>query len=363
MKYEIFTPRNIIVGFLLLGFIVFFKEFYSLVVLAFSAFIVFSSLKPIVDFLEKKGAQRWLAVATVMMGFIALLVLFFTLILNAAYRELQEAFVDVELNATTITTFVDQRIPALSEPVRDLVEKFQKVSRNEIPLSDVLPADIIGNINGVGVAGLKFAGGVVEGLFNVFLVIFISLYMILPKKDFFIGGINYFLKDEKKIDGYENLFFQIKNGLGHWLIGQLALMFFVALLTYVVISLPGLFIQDYDLGRFALLLALVAGILEALPNIGPTITLVIAVLLAILTGGSAAIIIYVLISFVLIQQVEGVFLVPVIMKRAIDLNPIVAILVIVAGFSLTGSAIGALLSIPFAGTINIIYRNWKEGNL
>jgi predicted PurR-regulated permease PerM len=363
MKYELFTPRNIIVGFLLLGFIVFFKELYSIFVLVFSAFIIFSSLKPIVDYLERKGLKRWMSVALVMMGFIVLISLFFTLVLNAAYRELREAFVDVELNATSITDFVDDKIPALSTPVSDVIEKFQKVARNEIPLSDVLPADIIGNINGFGVAGLKIAGGVVEGLFNVFLVVFISLYMILPKRDFFIGAINYFIPNDKKVDNYENLFSEIKNGLGHWLIGQLALMFFVGLLTYIVISIPGIFIQDYDLGRFALLLALVAGILEALPNIGPTITLVIATLLAILTGGSAAIIIYILVSFILIQQVEGVFLVPVIMKRAIDLNPIVAILVIVAGFSLTGSAIGALLSIPFAGSINIIFNHWKQGKL
>lgn len=363
MKYELFTLRNIMIGFLLLGCIYFFGELYSLFVLVFSAFIVFSSLKPMVDFLEKKGTKRWLAVAIVMLGFILLVALFFSYVLNAAYREFKEAFVSVDLNATSITQFVDTQVPALSEPVNGFIERFNQVRSNEVPLSEILPADMLGNINGVGVAGLKFAGNVVEGLFKLVLVIFIALYMVLPKRDFFVGAINYFIKDDKKRDAYENLFSEIKLGLGHWLIGQLALMFFVGFLTFVVVSIPGLFLQDYDLGKFALILALVAGILEAFPNIGPTITLVIAVLLAALTGAGLGIVIYIAVSFILIQQVEGVFLVPAVMKKAVDLNPIVSILVVVAGFSLTGSALGALLSIPFAGTINIIYRRWKEGNL
>ncbi len=360
MQFELFSPKNILIGILLLGFVLFFSEVYSIFIIVFSAFIIFAGLKPTVDYLQRKKIPRGLAIAFVFMGLIALTSFVLSLILNATYNEVRTALQDVELNSDSIQSFVDDRFPVLSEPVSNVVGKIDQLANNEIELNQVFDANFLGNFNGVGAAGLKIAGGIAAGLLNIFLVIFISLYMILPKKDFFEEGVNYFLKNENQRQKWNKIFTQMKTGLGSWLVGQIALMFFVGLLTYIVISIPGLFVQDYDLGRFALLISLIAAILEALPNLGPTITLVFAVLLAILTGSVAAIIVYILISFILIQQIEGVFLVPVIMRKAIDLNPIVSILVIIAGFSLTGSAIGALLAIPFAGCVNIIYKNLRD---
>ena len=363
MHFELFSARNIIIGLLLLGLIAFFSEFYSIFIIVFSAFIVYAGLKPSVDYLERKNINRGLAVAFVFMGMIALLTFTLSLIFNATYQEIKTALQEVEFNSENVIGFVENRFPVLAEPVTNVITQVEKVASNEVSLEGLFNQNILGSFNGVGVAGLKIAGGVVSAIFNVFLIVFISLYMILPKKDFFVAGINYFIKDEKKQKNWATMFGQLKVGLGSWIVGQIALMFFVGLITFIVVSVPGLFVQDYDLGRFALLISLFAAILEALPNLGPTITLVFAVLLAFLTGSSVAIVVYILISFILIQQFEGVFLVPYIMRKAIDLNPIVSIVVIIAGFSLTGSAVGALVSIPFAGCVNIIYKNYREGKL
>src|SRR5690606_33097477 len=65
------------------------------------------------------------------------------------------------------------------------------------------------------------------------------------------------------------------------------------------------------------------------------------------------------ITFTLIQQFEALFIVPLVMKRAVDVDPIVVILAIIAGLNL-GSVLGAILSIPIVVIIKIIINELNE---
>jgi predicted PurR-regulated permease PerM len=114
------------------------------------------------------------------------------------------------------------------------------------------------------------------------------------------------------------------------------------------------FDTTYTLGKYALLIALIAGLLEAVPNIGPTITLIITLIIAIASGGSIPILIYIIIMFMLLQQIEALFLVPIVMKKAVNLHPIVSILGVLGGFSVAG-VLGALLSMPVLSVFQIVF--------
>ncbi len=141
--------------------------------------------------------------------------------------------------------------------------------------------------------------------------------------------------------------------LGNWVSGQFLLMLIVGLMTYIGLAVPGLFFDTTVIAKYAIPLALISGVLESLPNVGPTITWIVAVIIAI--GSNAGIIetSYVAFLFFIIQQLEAVFVVPVVMKRAIGIDPIVTILGLIAATTLFG-VIGAILVLPIIATIQIL---------
>ena len=109
---------------------------------------------------------------------------------------------------------------------------------------------------------------------------------------------------------------------------------------------------------YALPLALFAGLMEAVPNVGPTIAAIPAVFLALVNlgwGGTAA----VLILYVIIQQLENNLIVPRVMKKNVDVNGLTSILCILVGGTLFGVA-GALLAVPLFIVLRTIFETWRK---
>jgi predicted PurR-regulated permease PerM len=109
----------------------------------------------------------------------------------------------------------------------------------------------------------------------------------------------------------------------------------VGLLNFIGFSLIGI--------KYALPLAVLAGLLEVVPNIGPTIAALPAFLIGIsisnYTGVAALAVAF------LVQQLENNLIVPVIMRHAVGLNPIITLIVLVIGGKI-GGVLGLLLAIP-----------------
>jgi len=137
---------------------------------------------------------------------------------------------------------------------------------------------------------------------------------------------------------------KVENRLGQWLRGELALMTIVGLLSYFGFRLLGM--------EFALPLAILAGLLEIIPNFGPTVAAIPAVLagLAISPVHGLAALSW---SF-LVQQIENNFIVPKIMQKATGLNPLVVIASLSIGFRFAGVA-GAVLAVPVILVLGIIF--------
>jgi predicted PurR-regulated permease PerM len=128
-------------------------------------------------------------------------------------------------------------------------------------------------------------------------------------------------------------------------------MLIIGIVTYLIIWVPSLFVQGYTLDEFALPIALVAGIFEFLPSIGPALTSILAGLIAFGTGGLGALV-YVVISFAILQNLEAIFIVPMVMRKAVGIDPIVTILGILAALKLTG-VLGAILVVPIIVVVKI----------
>jgi len=127
------------------------------------------------------------------------------------------------------------------------------------------------------------------------------------------------------------------------------LMFFIFILTYVVLLLLGV--------KFALVLALIAGILELIPFVGPIISAVPAIIIAFSQSPLLAVLVVIL--YFVVQQLENNILVPKIMQKAVGLNPIITIVVILIGAKLSG-IMGAILAVPVATVVSMLLSDWQE---
>ena len=114
----------------------------------------------------------------------------------------------------------------------------------------------------------------------------------------------------------------------------------MALIAYLLIGLPN-----------ALVLALLAGVLEAVPMIGPLLGAIPAALVALSIAPNR--LVWVIVATVVIQQLENSLLVPRVMRKAVGVNPFVTLLALFAFSSLFGLA-GALMAIPMAAIIQLL---------
>lgn len=131
--------------------------------------------------------------------------------------------------------------------------------------------------------------------------------------------------------------------LGAWLRGQIALSFIIGLAAYVLLSLLNI--------PYALPLAVLAGIMEVVPVIGPIVSAIPAILIAYISAPFSAI--WVALGYFVIQQLENHLVVPQVMKYSVGLNPLVVILAVAIGGRLLGIS-GALLAVPITVVVQII---------
>ena len=135
--------------------------------------------------------------------------------------------------------------------------------------------------------------------------------------------------------------------LGKWLRGQLLLVALVAAVVYVALG-PILHLP------YALAIAVLTGVLEIIPLVGPLIATAIAGTDAFAHGGASLAATVIVIYFVL-RQVEDQVVMPVVIGRAVHLHPVITIFAVLVGLSIYG-VLGGLLGVPVAAALNVIFR-------
>ena len=272
----------------------------------FIAFIIMSALKPYVSFLEKNKLPRFLAAFLVYLFFLT----FFFSILFLIFPPL---IVESTLLLRALPSIFEQFAPnAMS--LLNLDSLFQYLPNIANQFFDI-----------------------VSGIFSnaVFFIttLFFGFYFLL-EENVIRKIISRFFSEEKAMTA-SIVFDKAEKRLNAWFWGEITLMTVVGLLTFVGLNLIGI--------RYALALAVLAGLLEAIPNLGPTLSSVPAILLGFSTSpimGFAALALY-----FIVQQLENNLIVPVVMKRAVGLNPIITLMALLIGGKL-GGVMGVLLAIP-----------------
>lgn len=148
---------------------------------------------------------------------------------------------------------------------------------------------------------------------------------------------------------------EIQGTLNAWIKAMLILSLSIFFITYVGLTLVEV-IGEFDTGR-TFTLALISGVMEFIPYIGPMIALIPALIIGLGISWKAAIIITIL--YIIIQQVENNFLVPYVMSKSLDLSPFLVFVVMIA-WATIGGILGIILAVPIAAICRVIYISYKK---
>lgn len=194
---------------------------------------------------------------------------------------------------------------------------------------------------------IKTAGGFFRTTFGVFGDIYVILFIGI----FFTANPSLYkntilaLIPKRGKDRGEEVLDKLGLTLRDWLVGKLFAMVVVAVLTAIGLSLLGV--------PMALALALIAGILNFVPNFGPLIAMIPAVLVALSQGTTTALIVAGL--YLAIQMAESNFITPMVQQRLIQIPPAFIIIGQVTMGILTG-ALGLILATPFLAIIMVLVQ-------
>ncbi|EKE19976.1 MAG: protein of unknown function UPF0118 [uncultured bacterium] len=191
------------------------------------------------------------------------------------------------------------------------------------------------------------------GVFTFFisLLVVMSLTFYMSVKE---DGMNKFIKSvtPKENQAYViSVASRIKDKIGKWMLGQIILMLIIFALDFIALSL-------FDI-PYALILALIAGLLEIVPYLGPIISATLASFIGFLISPLTGFI--VLCIFTINQQIESNIVVPQVMKKAVGLNPVVVILALLIGAQL-GGVVGAILAVPIASVLSVFIGDFVNKN-
>jgi predicted PurR-regulated permease PerM len=302
-------------------------------------------LDPPVTALHRRGVPRLAGILIVYVLVVFVVVALGVILLPPLFEQLQRFLEELPALASLFISWEEAIVAWLAalplpEPIRDALDTIiQSGQQAVIGLLEAIVGPLLSLI--------ARTAGFIVGL----VVIPVWLLYVLKDRERLPDGILRMLPVGWRTDA-GNAFGLTSGVIGRWIRGQLllgAVIFVATLIGLLVLALIGF----REFADFAVLLALVAGILELVPIIGPIIAAIPAILIGASISPAAALAAVAL--YTIIQQLENHLLVPKVMGDAVDLHPAVVILSLIVGASLFGLW-GAILAAPVVALGRDFYR-------
>ena len=211
-------------------------------------------------------------------------------------------------------------------------------------ISEQIQSAIAGMLSSPGSA-IEIVKGVGDLTLNAVLVIIVTFYLLVDGQRFLDRTVRILPLHRRART--TRLLGHIHDVLGRFLRGQLLLIALVAIVVYVILG-PVLHL------RYALAIAILTGVLEVIPLIGPVVAAAIAASDAFVQGGTQTALL-VIVIYAVVRQVEDQVVMPVVIGRAVHLHPVVTIFAVLVGLSTYG-VLGGLLGVPAAAAVNVVFR-------
>ena len=326
VKFEI-TTKTILKIILAIFLVWFLYAVRDVVVLFFVVLVIFAALNPLVDRMGNY-IPRILALFLLLLIFILILVAVGFLLAPLIISQVHQLAINLPVLIERFGPLYQQIQPSITNYQENLFKYSSQVGQLT---SGVFSTTV----------------GFISGVVGVFTILVLSFYMLLEK-----DSIKKLLNDFVPLEHKERIFDllrKIAEKMGKWLRGQALLMLVVGVADFIALSILGV--------PYAAILAILGGLFEVIPYVGPWLGLLPAFIIAFTISPIKAL--FVLIAYVLIQQLEAQFLAPKIMGRAVGLSPVIIILALLCGASLMG-ILGVIVAVPVAAAISVIIQEWPE---
>ncbi len=291
-------------------------ELQTVLVTLFVGYILAAALRPAVDWLERHRVPRVVAILGIYVAFFVAI----GTILSTALPSLLEQSQSFASRLSTLSTTLAHRVPFLGPAQLDSLLKYLQSQA-------------------AAVASASFVVG--AGLVSALIISIYLLYDWHRLHERFRRGSQAWRTWGAAVEDSER-------ALGAWVRGQLFLSGAVGVMSFIALIAIGV--------QFAPVLAVLAFLFEFVPYAGPFLSGAPAVLVALNQSSTDALL--VIVAYVIIQQLESHLLVPLVMRRAVDLHPVIIIAALLAGFEILGLA-GVVLAVPVAVVVRIAWsRFW-----
>lgn len=318
----------------------------DIVLIVLLSIVIASAVDPPVSWLQARGLPRVFGVLAIYVAAVLVLGALLYLVVPPLVGELQALARQFPMLVEQL--FLQLQDSAVLSNQNVLFEGFGDylgavAEKLSFPQPQVLNGNLGRSLSSL-VAGVFVLVG---GVFSTVLVVIISFYLAVRER-----GIEGFLRSVTplKHEAYVlDLWRRTQQKMGRWVQGQLILAAIVGVLMYIGLYFLGV--------PFALVLAILGGMLELVPMVGPILAAIPAVIIAFFQGPLTGVLTTAL--YLLINPLENHLLVPQIMRKTLGLSPVTIIIALLVGARL-GGIVGMLLALPAAAALNELFNDLTE---
>ena len=285
-------------------------------------------------------------------------------------------FITYVLAIFVIILLVNVILPVVIDSVIELVNNFQGYWNTAIEKLNALPEDSILKskqveeaIKSVGdaiqnidfkqyisterITGyIKSVLGVASGIFDVFVSIVVSVYILLQRDQIygFFNKLTMVMFDKKTCDKIEEYIDSTNKIFFKFISSQVIDGIIVGILVTIAMSIIGV--------KYAVLLGFMIGLFNVIPYFGAIIAVAISILITLITGGISQTLIMAIVVIVL-QQIDSNIINPKIIGNSLEISPLLVIFAVTVGGAYFG-VLGMFLAVPVAAVLKILINDWLE---
>ncbi len=246
-------------------------------------------------------------------------------------------------------------VPPLVEQARDFWNDIPRLLQSAqqwliargIPVQEISVRDAVEQTAGAGTDAVSRVVGAiwsfVGGVFGLLTILILAFYFLVDSESIVRTFVRLFPRSERR--RVEDACRRISTKVSAWLAGQLLLAAIIGGSAAIGLWLLGV--------PYFYVLALIAGVGEMIPVIGPILSAIPAVAVALTVSPSTGL--FVAIFFLVQQQIENHILVPKVMERQVGVSAVVVIIALLIGGSLLG-IVGAILAVPTAAILHVLFQ-------
>lgn len=303
------------------------------VMLVYISALAAIGLSPLVNALERKRLMRqqvprWAAILVIYLCILAVIVSIAVLVIPPIVMQARELAMEVpRLLRRGQQWLIDHGLLTREISAREAVQQTAGTSGAQDTIGFVFAAIF----------------GFVGGIFGLITMLVLAFYLLVDSSGLMLVFVRLFPKEKRA--QVEDACRRVTNKVSAWLGGQLLLGGIIG-----VTAALGLFLMGVP---FFYVLALIAGLGEMIPIVGPILSAVPAIAVALSVKPTLAL--AVIAFFFAQQQLENHLLVPKIMQRQVGISPVFVIVALLIGGSLLG-VIGAILAVPTAAILQVVFE-------